>query len=103
MPQISLRVSGRDYDLTCGDGEEAHLHELAAYIDGKVAGLRANGAKGSDAQLLFMASLIIADELSEATTPEKDAPGKAESGPVAEVLEAAAVRLERLAAQMSAT
>lgn len=103
MPQISLRVSGREYDLACGDGEEAHLLELASYIDGKVSALRNSGAKGTDAQLLLMASLIIADELSDLTSPGKavreDSPASPQ--PMADMLEAAAARLETLAAQQA--
>lgn len=105
MPQISLRISGRDYDLACGQGEETRLLELAGYIDGKVADLRNGGAKGSDAQLLLMASLIIADELSDVKALGKDAAvanSAPSPGPMAAVLEAAALKLESLTAQLSA-
>lgn len=104
MAQVSVRVNGRDYDLTCGDGQELHLRELSQYVDAKITALRGTGANLSDAQLLLMAGIVIADELSEATEPDKKA--KAEDQSVSEmmadILETSASRLEAITAHLEA-
>lgn len=65
MGQVSITVNGRVYDVACDDGQETHLQRLGAYLDGKVGELVASVGQAGDARLLVMASLLIADELSE--------------------------------------
>ena len=68
MAQVTVIINNRRYDIACDDGEEAHLTDLAQYLDKRVNELtRAVGQIG-DARLLVMASLLVADELSEANT-----------------------------------
>ena len=40
MPQVSISIANRTYELACGDGEEERVQELAAYVDEKVGALR---------------------------------------------------------------
>ena len=68
MSQITVVVNGRKYDIACDDGQEAHLTRLAQYIDRRVDELIAAVGQVGDARLLVMASLLIADELSEVYT-----------------------------------
>lgn len=102
MAQVSIRVNGREYDLACGDGEEAHLRNLAQYIDTKITALRGGGANLNDAQLLLMAGIVIADELSEATQAGGKLGSDTHSGPelMAAFLDSAASRLEALTARL---
>jgi len=41
MPLVNAMVNGRAYTIACDEGEEEHLRELAAYVDGKVRELLA--------------------------------------------------------------
>lgn len=102
MPQVTVKVNGREYDLTCGDGEEAHLLELAQYVDAKINAVRGSGTNVSDAQLLLMAGIVIADELSDATEATG---GLAVLGPsgadrLAEIFDISASRLEALTGRL---
>ena len=36
MPLVNVMVNQRAYTIACDDGEEEHLKELAAHVDGKV-------------------------------------------------------------------
>lgn len=65
MGQVAITVNGRSYQIACEDGQEAHLSELGAYIDKRVSDLVASVGQIGDMRLLLMASLLIADELSE--------------------------------------
>jgi cell division protein ZapA len=67
MGQVAIAVNGRSYRFECGDGEEARLQELAAYVKSRMDGLtREHGTIGED-RLLLMTALLIADELWDAT------------------------------------
>ncbi|MFV2092744.1 MAG: cell division protein ZapA, partial [Hyphomicrobiales bacterium] len=65
MAQIDVTINNRSYRLACEEGEEDHLRELSRYIDKQVNGIRGEFGQIGDARLLVMASLTIADKLSE--------------------------------------
>lgn len=66
MPEVSVQIANRDYELACGDGEEERVQELAAYVDEKVAQLRRQLPGTPEVKLLVFAALILADESREA-------------------------------------
>jgi len=66
MAQVGVHINGRKYQISCDDGQEAHLSRLGNYIDNRVKELVAAVGQVGDAQLLVMASLLVADELSDA-------------------------------------
>jgi cell division protein ZapA len=74
MPQVSITIANRTYELACGDGEEDRVHELAAYVDEKVGQLRKQLPPGApEVKLLVFASLLLADESREARGIAKQA------------------------------
>ncbi len=66
MPQVSVQIAGRTYELACGEGEEARVQELATYVDGKVGELRRQLPGTPEFKLLVFASLLLAEESREA-------------------------------------
>ena len=66
MSELTVRINGRDYLVGCDDGQEDQLRNLARYVDVKMAELTSALGQIGDARLLVMASLMIADELSDA-------------------------------------
>ncbi|MBN9541201.1 MAG: cell division protein ZapA [Reyranella sp.] len=67
MPQVSIQIANRTYELACGDGEEARVHELAAYVDEKVSELRLQLPPATpEVKLLVFAALLLAEESREA-------------------------------------
>ena len=72
MALVTVTLNGRKYEISCDDGQEAHLEKLAAYVDSRVAELVGAVGNVGDSQLLAMAGLVIADDLSEALA-ERDA------------------------------
>src|SRR4030095_3579198 len=66
MPEVSVQIANRNYELACGDGEEERVQELAAYVDEKVAELRRPLPGTPEVNLLVFAPLILADESREA-------------------------------------
>ena len=66
MPVVSVSVNGQDYQVACEEGQESHLENMADYVDKRVAQLAEELGQVGEARLILMASLLIADELSEA-------------------------------------
>jgi len=66
MPEVSVQIANRNYELACGDGEEERVQELAAYVDEKIVELRRQLPGTPEVKLLVFAALILADESREA-------------------------------------
>jgi cell division protein ZapA len=67
LAQVSVVINGRKYPVACDDGQEERILGLAQYIDGKVTEFAKKLGQVGEARLLLLASLMIADELAEAT------------------------------------
>ena len=65
MGQISVTLNGRTYRLECGEGEEAHLIELAEYLGTHVEDMKRKFGQIGDDRLILIASLVVLDELWE--------------------------------------
>ena len=116
MAQVVVTIAGRPYRMACEDGEEDHLAGLAAAVDEKIAQMRASFGEIGDQRLIVMSAIAIADELSEtrerlarATAELTEARGDLEEADrrtgarvdmVADHLERAAERIERIARAM---
>jgi cell division protein ZapA len=66
MGQVAVTINGRTYRFACGDGQEARVGELTAYIQDKLDALGHDLGRIGDERLLVMTALLIADELFEA-------------------------------------
>lgn len=109
MANLRVQVNGRDYAIACADGEEQHVRDLAAYIDGRLKEVVAQVGQLGETQLLLMTALNIADDLSGAVTQleqvQADAtpvPASDDTGAAA-ALDALAARIERIAARLENT
>jgi cell division protein ZapA len=71
MGQVTVHVNDKAYMVSCGDGEEGHLKELAAQVSRHVGDLTREVGQVGETRLLLMASLLVADELSEAQAKVK--------------------------------
>lgn len=73
MGQVAINLNGRSYRFDCGDGEEARLNELAAYVKGRIDTLAREYGSVGDERLMLMAALLISDELWDARASLKEA------------------------------
>jgi cell division protein ZapA len=104
MGTVNVEIGGRSYPLSCRDGDEPHLVDLAAVIAEKVQGLTQSLGTMTEARLLLMAALMVADELFEARNGGQPArtPPRDPDPEVAGRLTALLHRAETLAAQLEA-
>ena len=99
MANIDIEVAGRRYNVACRDGEEQHLHSVAAMVNQRAQdAATALGSLTETRQLLF-AALLMADDIKEmragAGIPDP-VPPPPDPG-VAQALERFAARMESLA------
>ena len=66
MGQVVVKVNGRDFALSCADGQEPRIRRLAQYVDAKIGEFAKNLGQIGEARLILLATLVIADELSDA-------------------------------------
>jgi cell division protein ZapA len=105
MPELTVEINGREYQVACDDGQEEHLTKLARYVDKKMDELVGAVGQIGDARLLVMTGLLIADELSDAYRQlesfdaEVGDDGKSSRAAMTSALEVCAQRIEVIAAR----
>jgi cell division protein ZapA len=65
MSEVTIRINGKGYQIACEDGQEEHLLRLAEFLDQRVQDVISTVGQVGPERLLVMASLLIADELSD--------------------------------------
>jgi cell division protein ZapA len=108
MPTVTVALNGRNYDIACGEGEEARVLELSGEIRRRIESLTRNAGTLSEGMVFVMTALLLADELDqkkrEATKLKdegREASLKREVA-LADTIEALAARVETLAARVEA-
>ena len=66
MGQVVVKVNGRDFPLSCADGQEPRIRRLAQYVDAKVGEFTKVIGQVGEARLILLAAIVISDELSDA-------------------------------------
>ncbi|MBK7163423.1 MAG: cell division protein ZapA [Sphingomonadales bacterium] len=73
MAEVRLSIAGREYIVTCRDGEEDRLIHLGQLVDAKAR--EAGGAAGglNESRLLLFAALLLADQVQDSGGAPKPA------------------------------
>ena len=64
MPEVEISIGGRIFEVACQDGEEHFLHAAAKLLDTEATALTQHMGRMSEARLLLMAGLMLADKMS---------------------------------------
>ncbi len=65
MANVNIKFNGKDYLLSCDDGQEEHLEELSLQINNKFQELKKNLGNIGENKLLLITSIKIMDEYFE--------------------------------------
>jgi cell division protein ZapA len=65
VAEVTIYINGRSYDISCDNGQEGRIVDLAAYIDQRLQQISRGGAAYNDAHLTVLTTLVLADELFE--------------------------------------
>jgi cell division protein ZapA (FtsZ GTPase activity inhibitor) len=62
MPNITISIGGREFEVACQEGEEHFLHSAAKMLDAEAAVLVEQIGRMPEARMLLMAGLMLADK-----------------------------------------
>jgi cell division protein ZapA len=65
MAAVMVNIAGRAYRLSCDDGEEPRLEQLARYVEGKILAMQDSFKEIGEQRIVVMAALAIADESTD--------------------------------------
>ncbi|RHW16340.1 cell division protein ZapA [Sphingomonas gilva] len=97
MAQIVITVGGREYAVTCRDGEEDHLRKLGTLLDARAEEARQAVGGVNETRQLLLAGLLLADELHSGGG---GAPAAQTQPDLAPALERLAERVEAIASAL---
>lgn len=62
MPEVTISIGGRDFEVACQEGEEHFLRSAAALLDGEASVLTAQIGRLPEPRMLLMSGLMLADK-----------------------------------------
>ena len=65
MANVNIKFNGKDFLLSCDDGQEEHLEELANHLGNKFEKLKSDLGNIGENKLLLITSIKIMDEYFE--------------------------------------
>ena len=69
MPEVTIHIGGRGFDVSCQEGEEQFLQAAAQMLDDEAQVLSDQIGRMPESRMLLMAGLMLADKT--AATEEK--------------------------------
>ncbi|MDS9951363.1 MAG: cell division protein ZapA, partial [Planktomarina sp.] len=61
MPNLSIKIGGRSFSLSCQSGEEAFLEMAASMLNTEAMSLADQSERMPESQMLLMSGLLLAD------------------------------------------
>ena len=65
MANVNIKFNGKDFLLSCDDGQEEHLEELTLYLNEKFSNLKNSLGNIGESKLLLITSISVLDEYYE--------------------------------------
>ena len=62
MPEVTIHIGGRGFEVSCQDGEEPFLHAAAKLLDDEAQVLTDQIGRMPESRMLLMAGLMLADK-----------------------------------------
>ena len=65
MANVNIKFNGKEFLLSCDNGQEDHLEELSAHLSEKFNNLKSSLGNIGESKLLLITSITIMDEYFE--------------------------------------
>ena len=65
MANVNIKFNGKEFLLSCDDGQEEHLEELSLYLNSKFNDLKNSLGNIGENKLLLITSIKVMDEYFE--------------------------------------
>jgi cell division protein ZapA len=62
MPEVTVTIGGRDFEVACQEGEEHYLRSAAQMLDTEAQTLLSQIGRMPESRMLLMAGLLLADK-----------------------------------------
>lgn len=62
MPELTIHIGGRGFEVSCQDGEQSYLQSAAKMLDDEAQVLSDQIGRMPEARMLLMAGLLLADK-----------------------------------------
>jgi len=79
MPEVTIQIGGRGFDVSCQEGEESYLHTAAKMLDDEAQVLSDQIGRMPEARMLLMAGLMLADKTAAVEDKIKEVETELES------------------------
>lgn len=76
MPEVTITIGGRQFDVACQEGEEHFLHAAANMLDTEAQTLLGQIGRMPESRMLLMAGLLLADKAAGADDRSKAMEGQ---------------------------
>ena len=76
MANVNIKFNGKEFLLSCDDGQEEHLEELSEHLNKKFVGLKASLGNIGENKLLLITSIKVMDEYFETKKKIEDKKGE---------------------------
>ncbi|MBV1927403.1 MAG: cell division protein ZapA [Rhodobacteraceae bacterium] len=98
MPEVTITIGGRGFDVSCQEGEESYLHAAAKMLDDESQVLSDQIGRMPEARMLLMSGLLLADKTAavEDKIKEVEATLAAREAELAQLRSAPAPEPERI-------
>lgn len=96
MGEVNISISGRNYGISCQDGQEQRVNDLGKYVDARLKDIAKAGAANNENHLLVLTTLMLADEIHDLRDNIGSAQPSANENEEAEVVNAIGQLAERI-------
>ncbi|MGS4946615.1 cell division protein ZapA [Meridianimarinicoccus sp. RP-17] len=62
MPEVTITIGGRNFEVACQDGEQPFLEAAAAMLDIEAQSMAGQMGRITEARMLLMSGLLLADK-----------------------------------------
>jgi cell division protein ZapA len=108
MPNVSVTINGRLFDIACGPGEEERVKHLATLLRERMEKLSSSLGPVSESMLFAVTALLLTDELEQKTKEVQDIMDKKSNHDtereslLSRAIEDMAIRIEAIATKLEA-
>ncbi|HOO81469.1 MAG TPA: cell division protein ZapA [Alphaproteobacteria bacterium] len=108
MAEVNITINGRSFGISCEDGQEQRVLDLSHYVDSRMKDISKAGAASSEAHLMVLTTLLLADEVfdlrndvgSMSENLQSAQANQNEEAAVAGAIEDLASRIDRIASRI---
>ncbi len=72
MPEVIIHIGGRDFEVSCQEGEESFLQSAARMLDDEAQVLADQIGRMPESRMLLMAGLLLADKTAAVEDRNKE-------------------------------